>query len=218
MQTQTNAGASAYNPITLKLYDWWVLKISNQYAWRCPTETVLLPHFISHAGHQHLDIGVGTGFYLPHLPATVELSLMDMNASSLQAASAKAGNRIKQTLQHDVFETLPQSWHGRFDSISLFYLLHCLPGSLNDKAQAINNISRALKKEGTLFGATILGEGVAHNAFGSKLMNVYNKKGIFSNRTDSAEQLKAVLAARFEQVEVKTEGAVALFTASKLLY
>ncbi|EJF30453.1 MULTISPECIES: methyltransferase [Enterobacteriaceae] len=214
MQNNTHAGVRAYNPITLKLYDWWVLKISNQYAWRCPTDTVLLPHFKVHTGENHLDIGVGTGYYLPHLPATVELSLMDLNTSSLQAASAKAGHRIKDHLQHDVFKPLPQSWHDRFDSISLFYLLHCLPGSLNDKALAIDNIARALKTEGTLFGATILGEGVAHNAFGRKLMNVYNKKGIFSNRQDSAGLLRDVLTARFERVDVKIEGTVALFTAS----
>ncbi|WNJ77462.1 class I SAM-dependent methyltransferase [Cedecea neteri] len=215
MQNNTHAGASAYNPITLKLYDWWVLKVSNRYAWRCPTDTVLLPHFKQHIGNKHLDIGVGTGYYLPHLPAHVELSLLDLNASSLQAASAKAGDKVKDCLKHDVFQPLPLGWNDRFDSISLFYLLHCLPGSLNDKAQAIENIARALKKEGTLFGATILGDGVTHNAFGNKLMKVYNKKGIFANRSDSEAQLRDMLLTRFARVEVKTVGVVALFSASE---
>ncbi|MEA7571661.1 CoA transferase, partial [Salmonella enterica subsp. enterica serovar Virginia] len=47
---------------------------------------------------------------------------------------------------------------------------------------------------GTLFGATILGKEVPHNAFGKKLMAVYNKKGIFSNTNDSADTFSGMTA------------------------
>ncbi|VEB59195.1 type 12 methyltransferase [Salmonella enterica subsp. enterica] len=69
----------------------------------------------------------------------------------------------------------------------------------------------ALKPGGTLFGATILGKEVPHNAFGKKLMAVYNKKGIFSNTNDSADTLRSVLDEHFAKVTLEQHGAVALF-------
>ncbi|EGP1514729.1 SAM-dependent methyltransferase, partial [Salmonella enterica] len=39
MKHTQQSGAKVYNPFTLSLYDWWVLNISNKYAWKCPTDT-----------------------------------------------------------------------------------------------------------------------------------------------------------------------------------
>ncbi|WP_140402956.1 class I SAM-dependent methyltransferase, partial [Escherichia coli] len=95
----------------------------------CPTKEHLLPHFLEHLGNNHLDIGVGTGFYLTHVPESSLISLMDLNEASLNAASTRAGeSKIKHKISHDVFEPYPAALHGQFDSISMFYLLHCLPG------------------------------------------------------------------------------------------
>ncbi|MCV5306560.1 methyltransferase, partial [Escherichia coli] len=66
-EKNTDDGAKIYTPLTLKLYDWWVLGVSNRLAWGCPTKEHLLPHFLEHLGNNHLDIGVGTGFYLTHV-------------------------------------------------------------------------------------------------------------------------------------------------------
>lgn len=215
MKNVITASARAYTPFTLKLYDWWVLNISNRYAWRCPTKKYLLPHFIQNTGNHHLDIGVGTGYYLRHTAKTCVISLADINDNSLLVAAKRAGNhRIRHMLQHDVFTTFPDEWHNQFDSVSIFYLLHCLPGSMLDKAGVIKNAAATLKEKGTLFGATILGNGVIHNTFGYRLMNIYNKKGIFSNHNDSGEHLRQILAANFHSVTIRTEGVVALFTAS----
>lgn len=87
----TDDGARIYTPLTLKLYDWWVLGVSNRLAWGCPTKEHLLPHFLEHLGNNHLDIGVGTGFYLTHVPESSLISLMDLNEASLNAASTRAG-------------------------------------------------------------------------------------------------------------------------------
>ncbi|EHC56908.1 SAM-dependent methyltransferases YbcY, partial [Salmonella enterica subsp. enterica serovar Hvittingfoss str. A4-620] len=103
-------------------------------------------------GETHLDIGVGTGYYLKHAPATHAISLMDLNPDSLKIAASRVGNtKIRATLQHDVFDTFPADWHGRFDSVSMYYLLHCLPGEMTTKAKAIKNAGMALKPGGTLF-------------------------------------------------------------------
>ncbi|HBK0938208.1 TPA: methyltransferase, partial [Escherichia coli] len=83
MKKNTDDGAKIYTPLTLKLYDWWVLGVSNWLAWGCPTKEHLLPHFLEHLGNNHLDIGVGTGFYLTHVPESSLISLMDLNEASL---------------------------------------------------------------------------------------------------------------------------------------
>jgi hypothetical protein len=64
-----------------------------------------------------------------------------------------------------------------------------------------------------LFGATILGAGVKHGFLARKLMDVYNAKGIFSNRSDSAEGLRAALGQHFEEASLRVVGCVALFSA-----
>ena len=94
MKKNTDDGAKIYTPLTLKLYDWWVLGVSNRLAWGCPTKEHLLPHFLEHVGNNHLDIGVGTGFYLTHVPESSLISLMDLNEASLNAASTRRSSDL----------------------------------------------------------------------------------------------------------------------------
>lgn len=215
MNSSSEAGAAVYSPLTLKLYDGWVLGISNRFAWQCPTREVLQPFFDRHIGATHLDVGVGTGYYLANanLPNTTKVTLLDLNPSSLEAARQRFGRDDVQTLQHDVFQPLDAGQSGRYDSISLFYLLHCLPGTMADKAQVFAQLKTALKPDGVLFGATILGDQAGHNGFGRKLMDVYNKKGIFGNRHDTVASLRNALEQHFAQVSIEVVGKVALFTA-----
>jgi SAM-dependent methyltransferase len=215
MKPVTEAGAAVYSPLTLKLYDAWVLGISNQWAWQCPTRQVLLPFFRRHVGFRHMDVGVGTGYYLAkaQLPHSTAVTLVDLNASSLEAARKRLNRASTRVIRHDIFQPLPAELLGQYDSISLFYLLHCLPGSMLEKAHVFANLKHALAEGGVLYGATILGDEAGHNGFGSKLMEVYNKKGIFGNRSDSVEGLRTALALHFAEVEIEVVGKVALFTA-----
>jgi hypothetical protein len=103
----------------------------------------------------------------------------------------------------------------RFDSISLFYLLHCLPGPLDAKAAIFGNLKHNLQPGGVLFGATILGDEAGHNGFGRKLMDVYNKKGIFGNRQDTQVGFEGHLRQHFRDVTLKREGRVLLFRAAQ---
>ncbi|WP_168393067.1 class I SAM-dependent methyltransferase [Erwinia amylovora] len=216
MDIKSEKGASIYSPLVLKLYDTWVLNISNNYAWRCNTDNILLPHFKQNMAKSHLDIGVGTGYYLEKTKQSSDaITLLDLNPNSLAAAKKRIGaHRIKHVLQHNIFTPLPESEKNKYDSVSMYYLLHCLQGNIKEKASAIENASQALTEEGTLHGATILGSGVEHNAFGRYLMNIYNKKGIFSNKFDSLDDLKSVLEHYFDQVKIQQHGVVAVFTAT----
>lgn len=216
MELDATAGAASYNRASLLAYDLWVLGLSNRYAWHCPTEA-LLRHFNRHVGARHLDIGVGTGYLLDHCQFPVvnpEVVLADLNPASLAAASHRIRYLHPVTHELNVLQSfkLPEA---PFDSVSMNYLLHCLPGSLADKAPAIQHATAQLKRGGTLFGATILGADVVHNVFGNVLMRAYNWRGIFSNRQDSVTVLQQVLEDRLRDVDIQIIGRVALFSGSR---
>lgn len=211
----TQAGAAVYSPWVLKLYDWWVLDVSNRWAWQCSTSDVLLTFYRKHIGARHLDVGVGTGFYLEHAgfgPAQ-ELSLLDLNENSLATAAARLGRADVSWFVQDVMQPLSALGDRKYDSIALFYLLHCLPGDMAAKACVFEHLKQHLADGGVLYGATILGDAAGHNAFGRKLMNVYNKKGIFGNRADTLESLEQALRRHFADVTLKQHGKVVCFTA-----
>lgn len=216
MDRDTRPGAAVYNRATLLAYDFWVLGVSNRYAWACPTEA-LVGHFENHASGRHLDIGVGSGALLQHARFPVdnpEVALADLNPASLAAAARRIRHLAPRTHRVDVMR--PFRLPGPpFASVSMNYLLHCLPGDLAAKAPAVRHAAAQLRPGGSLFGATILGAGVRHNAFGRALMGVYNARGIFSNRRDSVEALQAVLAPELEDVEIQVIGRVALFAGRK---
>lgn len=211
----TAKGAAVYSPLVLRLYDWWVLGVSNRFAWRCATRKVLMPFFRRHIGPFHLDVGVGTGFYLKgaRIPRSTKVTLMDLNAGSLEAARQRIVQGAARTVTHDVMTPMPPSLGYGFDSISLFYLLHCLPGTMAEKGAVFGHLKHHLARTGVLYGATILGDGAGHNALGRRLMALYNRKGIFGNRSDTAAALEHALTAHFSDVQVRVVGKVALFEA-----
>ncbi|AXF75922.1 class I SAM-dependent methyltransferase [Erwinia tracheiphila] len=213
MRVDSARGSQVYTPLTLKLYDWWVLSISNRFVWRCPTEQILLPHFQRYLATNHLDIGVGTGYYPAQSSDLLKkITLLDLNSFSLHSAAQRIGTaRLTESIRHDVFVPFPAEMADRYDSVSIFYLLHCLPGDMALKAKVLENIKSAVTQNGTVYGATILGRGVEHNTFGRRLMTVYNKKGIFSNQSDSLPDLKAALQRHFREVDIQLHGTVALF-------
>jgi hypothetical protein len=92
--------------------------------------------------------------------------------------------------------------------------LHCLAGVWSRKALLLKNAAEALTDDGVLFGAMILRKAVQHNLFARKLMHIYNNKGSFSNTPDPEESLAKILSELFNTINIKTEGVVALFSAT----
>jgi len=219
--------AQLYTPFALKVYDFWVLWLSNTWAWRCPTKSILLPFYERHlaSSEHHLDVGAGTGYYPANVLTKSKLksvTLMDLNPSTL----AHAENRIKangykggvEGVIHNAFEKFPEEseMRGKFDSISLYYVLHCLPGKFPSKVEIVaRSLADGLTENGVFYGSTILASvpsGQGHNLFGRLLMNFYNKKQIFGNEEDDVAGLKTGLEAVFEEVEIEVVWMVALFT------
>lgn len=211
------AGQAIYSQRTLRIYDWLVLGLSNRLLWRCPTQRQQ-QHYQRWLTGNHLDVGVGTGYYLDHarFPVThPRLVLMDLNESVLRYASQRLRRYQPHTIQHDVFEPIGHEL-GAFDSVALNYLLHCLPGSMAQKGKVLANMQAVMNPGARLYGATILGTGVPLNAGARRLMALYNRKGIFTNSNDHPDALERELTARFSDVEMNIVGCVALFSGRAL--
>lgn len=213
IDTNTHKGARIYSKLILGFYDQLVISFSNRYAWRCPSQ-IMLNAYNRLTSTRHLDVGPGTGWYLDHaqLPAGIDLTLFDLNRNSLESASARIASTPHTLASGDILALQPDDL-GTFDSISANYLLHCLPGTWQDKTVALRNITDHLDDDGVLFGATILGTDVDHNLPGRGLMRLYNQLGIFHNTADDIAGLANSLESLFNEVTVRRQGTVALFEA-----
>ncbi|WP_445503736.1 class I SAM-dependent methyltransferase [Microvirga sp. G4-2] len=208
------AGQAVYTPWTLDLYDLVVLGLSNALIWKCPTQR-LLDHYNENVSDRHLDVGVGTGWFLDHcrFPSNQpQITLLDLNPVCLERAAGRIRRFAPSIVRANVLEPF-QLETGPFASIGLNYLLHCLPGSVQQKAIAFDHLKHFLAPGGVVFGSTLLAKGVERSRTARALMGYYNSKGIFSNQQDDPEDLRRELATRFEQVRVEIIGCVAMFAA-----
>ncbi|POF32133.1 class I SAM-dependent methyltransferase [Roseibium marinum] len=208
------AGYAVYSKTSLAIYDALVLGLSNRLIWRCPSRH-MIDLYNRHLAADHLDIGVGTGYFLDRAKYPVSgpnVTLLDPNEHCLQKAADRIRRYRPHTVQADALLPWPASL-GTFGSIALNYVLHCLPGTMSGKAVIFDRLLPHLAEDGVVFGATILQGDVPRSAAARQLMRIYNRKGVFSNEHDTAEALEAELSRRFNLVEMKLIGCVVLFCA-----
>ncbi|KZT66077.1 hypothetical protein DAEQUDRAFT_484998 [Daedalea quercina L-15889] len=213
------------NSPLLRLYEFLCLGILNFWVWRCPTGSVLLPFFRKHIGEgAHLDVVASTGYFaaksVHQLSKCKNVALLNRSEETLDTAEARlraAGYRgTIDKVHQSVFDPLPTSLRGKFNSISLFYVLHALYGSFPPKASAaFAGLAHGLAPDGVLYGATILGYGPSHTRLSRALLWLHIRRGWFGNSDDTAENLEKALRGLFEEVEVRVVGAVALFEARR---
>ncbi len=211
---EVRAGQAVYTKRVLSAYDFIVLGVSNRFVWKCPTRR-LLEHYDAHVTANHLDVGVGTGYFMDKCrfpSAAPRIALMDLNPETLDFASRRIARHNPATYQRNVLEPFNIGVHG-FDSVGVNYLFHCLPGSIQSKAVAFDHLKAHMNPGAVIFGSTLLSGGVPVGRLGRRLMSVYNAKGIFSNREDTLNGLERELAARFRTVSIETVGCAALFSA-----
>jgi SAM-dependent methyltransferase len=208
-------GAAIYSPAVLAIYDAWVLGVSNRWLWQCSTPR-LLAHYNRHVSGNHLDVGVGTGYYLHRCRfpiARPRVALLDVNPHALRTAARRIARYQPEVYERDVCEPLNLDVPP-FDSIGLIYVLHCLAGTMAEKARVFANLRPLLRPGGVLFGATLLGRPLPCSAAGRWLLRRYNASGIFSNTDDDADSLRAALCKHFEHITLETHGCAALFSAT----
>jgi SAM-dependent methyltransferase len=209
--TAVEAAQAVYTPLTLPLYDVIVHGLSNRFAWRCPTER-LVALYRSNQSSRHLEAGCGTGYFINRVdPDSFErLVLLDANRHCLARSAARLARYRPETQSANLLQPFEIAG-GRFDSIALTYVLHCLPGTLDWKLRAVDYLRALLLDGGVLFGATILGRGINPNAAARTLLGAYNAKGVFNNRGDDMYSLDRGLRDRFNDVRIERIGCVALF-------
>jgi SAM-dependent methyltransferase len=213
---QVEAGQAVYTRSLLRMYDLLVLGLSNRLIWRCPTHH-LLRLYDSQVTNNHLDVGVGTGFFLDRCRFPTDrprLALIDLNPNCLEATARRVARYQPEVYRANVLEPLALDIK-KFDSIGLNYLLHCLPGTIESKAAVFDHLNALLNPGGVMFGATLLHEGVSRNWAARRLMAVYNRKGIFTNLHDDLNGLRQALARQFSRVTLEVIGCAALFSARR---
>ncbi len=216
MMSESEAIARAhaiYTPFALSFYDFAVHGLSNRFAWQCPTSRIL-DLYISNLSADHLEAGVGTGLFLDQPGAAFErLVVMDINRHCLDRAAKRLARFHPRVQQANLLSEI-QLDDAPFKSVGLTYVLHCLPGSMHSKLSAVDHLKPLMADDGVLFGATILGRGIAPNSAARALLDLYNRKGVFNNRDDDLDTLTNGLKQRFSRVAVEQYGLVALFRAS----
>jgi hypothetical protein len=207
------AGHVFYTKRVLAVYDIAILGFFSRAAWKCPAARIVA-HYDIHVSSNHLDVGVGTGYFLDRcrFPTTEpRLALMDPNPNCLDVAAHRIARYEPELHRGDVLQ--PIEWDGpRFDSVGLNYVLHCLPGTIRSKAVVFEHLKPLLHEGGTVFGATLLHDGVERNWLARRVMDRNNAHGIFTNADDDLAGLRLVLGEQLVDPQVEIEGCVALFS------
>ena len=207
-------GQAGYNRFMLTIYDPFVLRFMTRAVWKSPI-ALGVERYRQLIGQRHLDVGPGTGYFIEKAtpPAGTEITLLDANPKVLAHSSHRLAAMQPTTVEADVMKPLPLD--SRFDSAALSFVLHCLPGPQSNKATAIRNVAVVLESDGVLFGGTVLGLSERHNRRARAMIRAFNRNGAFDNRGDTADGLREILDASFEDVEVDVVGSAALFTAKR---
>jgi hypothetical protein len=204
-----------YTPFVLATYDVLVHRLSNRFAWRCPTRR-LLDLYRDNLSADHLEAGVGTGFFLDRTgdARLKRLVALDLNRYCLDRTGRRLARFNPALFEANLLAPVNLDI-APVSSVGLTYVLHCLPGRLSEKLVAIDHLRPLMRKGAVLFGATILGRGIAPNIAARALLDLYNAIGVFNNREDDLAALSDGLAQRFGEVEIETQGCVALFRATR---
>jgi 2-polyprenyl-3-methyl-5-hydroxy-6-metoxy-1,4-benzoquinol methylase len=215
---QVEEGQAIYTKKALTIYDFVVLVVSNPLIWKYPTRD-MREYFDELTTPNHLDVAVGTGYFLDRLTQLKQfenLDLFDLNEECLASTKKRIARFNPKTIQGDVFKKEDTGKLGKYSSISVQYLLHCVPGSMEKKSDIFKNLATHLEDDGILFGATILSD-QKKSFVAKKLMALYNKKGVFHNEEDSLVGLESALSAHLKIQTLEVKGCVASFVCKKLV-
>jgi ubiquinone/menaquinone biosynthesis C-methylase UbiE len=145
----------------------------------------------SQARGEVLEVAIGTGLNLPHYPAEVRLTGLDLTAEMLAIASARARSmgRAIHLLEGDA-QALPFS-DGSFDTVLSTYAMCSVP----DVSRVVSETKRVMKPGGRLVLVDHVGSTVKPIFWLQRLIDVFeSRKGEYMTR----RPLKDVRAAGFQ--------------------
>ncbi|KAI1098427.1 S-adenosyl-L-methionine-dependent methyltransferase [Jackrogersella minutella] len=203
-----------YTPLRLAIYDFWVLGVVNTFAWGCKTTEYLVPLFRRSVGKNHLDVGAGTGYYLreARIPASTKLTIVDNEEGALEVAKQRSKRPDASAVVADILKPLPTK--EKFDSVSMYYLFHCIPATMKEKCSVFSHIRHNMTPDGVLSGANVLGKGIRRdNFFAAFIRRGCLNHGVFHNREDNAYEYEHALRENFKQVDTWVVGSIFVFRA-----
>jgi len=209
---QVEAGHALYTKRFLRVYDLVVLSLTSRLAWKCPSSRIV-KHYDDHVSSNHLDIGVGTGYFLEKCrfpSSTPRVAMMDLSENCLDVAGRRIARYEPERYIANVLEPL-RIQAPKFDSVGMNYLLHCLPGTIRSKAVAFANIKPLVNPGGVVFGATMLYDGVKKNLLARRMMDDLNDRRVFTNTADDLEGLRWGLEQHLTDTHIEIVGTAALF-------
>lgn len=205
---------SVYTPARLALYDPVILGLSCRIVWRCPKR-----HFLDlydrHISSPHLEIGVGTGYFLDRCRFPTDrpqITLLDPSDACLNKAAGRLERYAPRVVKASALEPLDLG-SARFASVALNGVLHCLPATPEPKAAVFRHLQPFLEDGAVVFGSTILGSGVDHGRLARRALAHYNREEFFTNLADDLGGLERALAHNFAETQIELRGSFALFTA-----
>jgi SAM-dependent methyltransferase len=198
----------------LAIYDALVLGVFCSLIWKySPRQMRRL--YDSSVGRRHLDIGPGTGYFLEHchFPPNPEITLLDLSQECLDVSARRIANLHPTLSRANLMYPLPLP-KKHFDSAAMNLVFHTIPGGWEGKGIIFKHVAETLRPGGTLFGTSVLAEGVPMSRFTRKMISEQHRRGNFQNQGDDPEGLRAQLAKYFPESSVEVHGVTAVFRAT----
>jgi Methyltransferase domain. len=216
-EKKLNTSQAYFNPLLLYFYDWLVFSFVAKYCWGVSVDQLLEP-YTRLIRKMHLEVGVGTGYLLDKLdPDNTDIDLMDLSENCLKKTRRRLKRFTPSTFVHNILEpyiTATNRLEGKYESISLNFVMHCVPGNFDEKSIAFGHLKKLLSDKGVLFGVTVVAKDNKAKWFAKPVMWLLNTIGLFNNRNDHPDDLRSGLEAHFRYVSVKVVSATAFFIAT----
>tara|TARA_B100000161_G_C33521009_1_gene401099 strand:+ start:47 stop:673 length:627 start_codon:yes stop_codon:yes gene_type:complete len=193
----------------LKFYDYLVNDINCNYAWRCHKSNIF-ENYKNNIKKNHLEIGPGTGYFLKNNYQINKLYIMDINDDTLSFTKKNLDSVYNiESINHNIFSDKLKIKD--LNSVGLNYVLHCVPGRLEDNVDnLINNLESNNKIN--FFGATVVSDKNLQNTLSSVELFFLNKYNIFNNELDTSENLINYLKYNQIKFHKKIVGNVLIFS------
>lgn len=212
----TRLGQLFFTIMSHLLYDLGLYRFVTPFIWRCSTQR-LLDNYVENISRDHLEIGVGSGYFLKRTLCAdflERLVLLDLNRRCLKKSAARLREYAPLERHHNIL--LPLAVDGRkHKSIGMNYVLHCIPGDFVTNQRIITHVRSLLQDNGVFFGATLLNHSVRDGVWSWVMMRLLNAVGIFHNKNHTLADLRKVLETNFHDVEITLVGSAAIFRAVK---